>query len=85
MDITAVKTEPYQDQKFGTSGLRRRVSVFMQKNYLQNVVQSLFDSLSNFEGKTLVVGGDGRFFNDKAIQIIIKMTIKTLKVIEILE
>ncbi|MBQ4471808.1 MAG: alpha-D-glucose phosphate-specific phosphoglucomutase [Alphaproteobacteria bacterium] len=75
MDITAVKTEPYQDQKFGTSGLRRRVSVFMQKNYLQNVVQSLFDSLSNFEGKTLVVGGDGRFFNDKAIQIIIKIAI----------
>ena len=73
MDITAVKTEPYQDQKFGTSGLRRRVSVFMQKNYLQNVVQSLFDSLQGFEGKTLIIGGDGRFFNDKAIQIVIKM------------
>jgi len=73
MDITAVKTEPYQDQKFGTSGLRRRVSVFMQKNYLQNVVQSIFDSVEGFEGKTLVVGGDGRYFNDKAIQIVLKI------------
>lgn len=73
MDITAVKTEPYQDQKFGTSGLRRRVSVFMQKNYLQNVVQSIFDSMEGFEGKTLIVGGDGRYFNDKAIQIVLKI------------
>ncbi len=73
MDITAVKTEPYQDQKFGTSGLRRRVSIFMQKNYLQNVVQSIFDSMEGFEGKTLIVGGDGRYFNDKAIQIVLKI------------
>ncbi len=73
MDITAVKTEPYQDQKFGTSGLRRRVSVFMQKNYVHNVVQAIFDSVEGFEGKTLIVGGDGRYFNDKAIQIVLKI------------
>ena len=73
MDITAIKTKPYHDQNFGTSGLRRPVSVFMQKNYVQNVVQSIFDSVSGFEGKTLVVGGDGRYFNDKAIQIILKI------------
>ncbi|MBQ3695562.1 MAG: alpha-D-glucose phosphate-specific phosphoglucomutase [Alphaproteobacteria bacterium] len=75
MDITAIKTEPYQDQKFGTSGLRGRTSVFMQKNYLQNVVQSIFDSLEKFEGKTLIVGGDGRYFNDKAIQIVLKIAV----------
>ena len=73
MDITAIKTEPYQDQKFGTSGLRKRVPIFMQKNYLQNVVQSIFDSVEGFEGKTLVVGGDGRYFNKKAIQIVLKI------------
>ena len=73
MDITAVKTEPYQDQVFGTSGLRRRISVFTQKNYLQNVVQSIFDATEGFEGKTLIVGGDGRYFNDKAIQIVLKI------------
>ncbi len=73
MDITAVKTQAYQDQTFGTAGLRRRVSVFMQKNYIHNVVQSIFDSLEGFEGKTLVLGGDGRYFNDKAIQIVIKI------------
>ena len=49
MDITAVSTQPYDKQKFGTSGLRQRVSVFMQKNYLQNVVQSIFDALEGFE------------------------------------
>ena len=73
MNITAVKTEPYLDQNFGTSGLRRRVSVFMQKNYFANVVQSIFDSLDSIEGKTLVVGGDGRYWNDKALQILIKI------------
>ena len=73
MDITAIKTEAYLDQTFGTSGLRRHTSVFMQKNYVHNAVQSIFDSLEGFEGKTLVVGGDGRYFNDKAIQIVLKI------------
>lgn len=73
MDITAIKTKAYPDQNFGTSGLRRHVNVFMQKNYVHNVVQSIFDSVEGFEGKTLVVGGDGRYFNDKAIQIVLKI------------
>ena len=73
MDITAIQTTPYADQDFGTSGLRRHVDVFKQKNYVQNVVQSIFDSVEGFEGKTLIVGGDGRYFSDKAIQIVLKM------------
>lgn len=73
MDITAIKTQAYPDQNFGTSGLRRHVSVFMQKNYVHNVIQSIFDSVEGFEGKTLIVGGDGRYFNDKAIQIVLKI------------
>lgn len=73
MDITAIKTTAYLDQDFGTSGLRRPVGEFMQKNYVHNVVQSIFDSVEGFEGKTLIVGGDGRYFNDKAIQIVLKI------------
>jgi len=73
MDITAIKTTAYLDQDFGTSGLRRHVSVFMQKHYIHNVVQAIFDSLDGFEGKTLIVGGDGRYLNNKAIQIVLKI------------
>ncbi len=73
MDITAIATEPYPDQKFGTSGLRKRTNVFMQKHYVQNVVQSIFDSVEGFEGKTLIVGGDGRYGSDKVIQMVIKI------------
>ena len=75
MDIFAVNTKPYLDQSFGTSGLRRRSDVFAQENYLENIVQSIFDSLENFEGQTLVIGGDGRYGNNKAIQTIIKMAV----------
>ena len=75
MDIFAVPTRPYTDQKFGTSGLRKKVTVFGQEHYLENAVQSIFDCLDGFEGKTLIVGGDGRFYNDHAIQVIIKMAI----------
>lgn len=75
MDIKAIKTKPYSDQKTGTSGLRRKVSVYRQEGYLENFIQSIFDSLEGFEGKTLIVGGDGRFYNDKAIQTVIKMAI----------
>ncbi len=73
MQIETVKTTPYDDQKPGTSGLRKKVTVFQQTNYLENFVQSIFDSLSNIQGKTLVLGGDGRYFNRQAIQIIIKI------------
>ncbi|MBM0743974.1 alpha-D-glucose phosphate-specific phosphoglucomutase [Phormidium sp. CLA17] len=71
--IQTIFTQPFLDQQPGTSGLRKKVSVFQQSHYLENFVQSIFDSLKGFEGKTLVVGGDGRYYNRVAIQIILKM------------
>ena len=73
MNITTVATTPYTDQKPGTSGLRKKVPVFQQPHYLENFVQSIFDSLEGYQGETLVVGGDGRYYNRQAIQIILKM------------
>ena len=68
-----IPTTPFEGQRPGTSGLRKKVAVFRQPNYLENFVQSIFDSLPNHDGATLVVGGDGRFYNRQAIQIILKM------------
>lgn len=73
MNIKVEATQPFEGQKPGTSGLRKKVHVFQQPRYLENFVQSVFDSLENFAGKTLVVGGDGRYYNQQAIQIILKM------------
>lgn len=74
MPIETRKTTPYSDQKPGTSGLRKKVKVFLQKNYLENFVQSVFDTLGDTAGKTLVLGGDGRYLNRQAIQTIVKMS-----------
>jgi phosphoglucomutase len=73
MSIKVVTTSPFSDQKPGTSGLRKKVTVFQTPNYLENFVQSIFDSLEGFQGQTLVVGGDGRYYNRHAIQVILKM------------
>lgn len=71
--IRTVPTAPYKDQKPGTSGLRKKVPVFAQENYAENFIQSIFDSLEGFAGKTLVVGGDGRYYNREVIQKVLKM------------
>ena len=71
--IQTIATTPYTDQKMGTAGLRRKSKVVLQPNYIENFMQSIFNVIGNLRNKTFVVGGDGRFYNDKAIQKIIKM------------
>lgn len=71
--IRTVPTKPYLDQKPGTSGLRKKVPVFQQEHYAENFIQSIFDALDGFKGKTLVIGGDGRFYNREVIQKAIAM------------
>ncbi|NNJ78084.1 MAG: alpha-D-glucose phosphate-specific phosphoglucomutase [Xanthomonadales bacterium] len=73
MPFITYSTHPFKDQKPGTSGLRKRVEVFRQGHYLHNFVQAVFDTQAELIGGTLVLGGDGRFFNREAIQIILKM------------
>ena len=73
--IKVVETKPYLDQKMGTSGLRKKVKIYQQPNYIENFVQSVFNSYqpSDYKGKSLIIGGDGRFYNDVAIQLCIKI------------
>ena len=73
MRIQVIPTQAFSDQKPGTSGLRKKVTTFQQPHYLENFVQSIFDSISPPKGATLTLGGDGRFYNREAIQIILKM------------
>jgi phosphoglucomutase len=73
MQVSLINTTPFLDQKPGTSGLRKKVKVFQQAHYLENFVQSIFDSLEISSGAVLTLGGDGRYYNAQAIQTIIKM------------
>lgn len=73
MQITTVATKPIEGQKPGTSGLRKKTRVFMGPHYLENFVQAIFDAIGGAKGKTLVLGGDGRFFNKRAAQVILRM------------
>ena len=71
--ISTIATTPYPDQRPGTSGLRKKVPVFQQPNYAENFIQSVFDSLDGYAGRTLVIGGDGRFYNREVIQKAIRI------------
>ncbi len=73
--MTAIirETQPIEGQKPGTSGLRKKTPVFMQPGYLENFVQAIFNAIGGARGKTFVLGGDGRYFNDRAAQVILKI------------
>ncbi len=73
MEIRQVQTTPIEGQKPGTSGLRATTSVFMRPGYLENFIQSIFDAIGGIQGKSLTLGGDGRYFNEHAIQTINRM------------
>lgn len=73
MTIQTIKTTPYTDQKPGTSGLRKSVKHFKKPDYLQTFVQAIFNNLDSIAGSSLILGGDGRYFNREAIQIILRM------------
>ena len=73
MAIQIINTAPLAGQRPGTSGLRKKVAVFSAPQYLENFVQSVFDTLGDCRGQTLVLGGDGRYYNRAAIQTVLRM------------
>lgn len=73
MDSIQVETRPIEGQKPGTSGLRKKTRVFMEPHYLENFVQAVWTAIGGVRDKTLVLGGDGRYFNDRAAQVILRM------------
>lgn len=73
-DVKTISTKPYSGQKPGTSGLRKRVKVFQQEHYTENFIQATISAMpGGSEGKTLVVGGDGRYFSPEAVQKILRI------------
>ncbi|SFE74376.1 alpha-D-glucose phosphate-specific phosphoglucomutase [Roseivivax sediminis] len=73
MDIITVETQPIEGQKPGTSGLRKKTRTFMEPHFLENFVQAIWIGIGGVQGKTLVLGGDGRYFSDRAAQVILRM------------
>ncbi|SFA75368.1 phosphoglucomutase [Poseidonocella pacifica] len=73
MSITTIQTQPIDGQKPGTSGLRKQTRTFMEPHFLENFVQSIFDGIGGAGGKTFVLGGDGRYFNERAAQVVLRM------------
>lgn len=71
--IRTIPTEPIEGQKPGTSGLRKKTEVFQTHHYLENFIQSIWNGIGGVEGKTLVLGGDGRHFNSQAAQVVLRM------------
>lgn len=73
--VVTVSTSPYEGQKPGTSGLRKKVKVFLQENYTENFIQSILDANKEaLVGSTLVVGGDGRYLVKEVVDKIIKIS-----------
>ncbi|KAI8365501.1 hypothetical protein EDC96DRAFT_509923 [Choanephora cucurbitarum] len=79
VNIQTIATEPFDGQKPGTSGLRKRVKVFQQKNYTENFIQAILESIPESDGgakgATLVIGGDGRYYSDEVLQVIVKCSL----------
>src|SRR3954469_10009706 len=73
MAIETISTTPFAGQRPGTSGLRKKVAEVSQPGYLENFVQAIFDTIGDCHGQTLVLGGDGRYFNRTAVGIIVRM------------
>ncbi len=73
MSLMKIETQPIEGQKPGTSGLRKKTREFMAPHFLENFVQSIWNGIGGAAGKTFVVGGDGRYFNDRAVQVILRM------------
>lgn len=73
MQTVTVTTAPIEGQKTGTSGLRKKTRVFMGPHFVENFVQSIWNAIDGLEGKTIVLGGDGRYFNDRVAQVVLRM------------
>ncbi|MEM7462668.1 MAG: alpha-D-glucose phosphate-specific phosphoglucomutase, partial [Pseudomonadota bacterium] len=73
MTLETIASTPIEGQKPGTSGLRKKTHIFMQPHYLENFIAAIWIGIGGVEGKTLVLGGDGRYFNDRAAQVILRM------------